>query len=209
MTNLDSSTDLRRSEMNIDDLMASVRIEIARSWSRSSTSALVLVGVHEALRRRAGASRDSMLEPTASPARFDPSRWPEGKAERLRAYEDLVDRVRERLRQLLAQGSRLAVVSRGDERLLDIPGLSISHHPQDQDGRYAGHYPPDAAAAIEQICALASARTEYLVLPATAYWWLDHYLDLASYLLPLTFHSDDDCTVFDLRAAKAQGGDTT
>ena len=161
------------------------------------------------LRRRAVALEPEPGETTAEPQRFDPSRWPLAKAERLEVYESLVDRVRKRVGSIAPPASRVALVSRGDERLLDLPGLRAEHFPQDRDGRYAGQYPPDGEAAMSLVQDLVAAGTDYLVLPATAFWWLDYYEEVADGLRPLAVHADEDCTVYDLRHALRPSGATT
>jgi hypothetical protein len=199
----------RRSSKALDARMAQIQTRLAQSASDSARMKVTLVAVHEVLRRRAA---NAVLEPdetTIEPRRFDPSRWPESNAERLEVYRSLVDRVRERIRLISPPASRVAVVSRGDERLLDVPGINIVHFPHDRNGRYAGHYPPDGEAAVLQVQDLASARTAYLVLPATAFWWLDHYAELGRFLEPLAVHADEDCAVYDLRQALKPRGATT
>ena len=48
---------------------------------------------------------------------------------------------------------------------------------------YAGHHPTDSAEALEHL--LGPPRHEapqYLVVPATSAWWLEHYEEFAGYL---------------------------
>ena len=72
-------------------------------------------------------------------------------------------------------GASVLVVSKGDESLLALPGRDRGcTFPQDGAGGYAGHHPRDGAAGDRRArgsCARAGA--EYLVLPATARWWLE------------------------------------
>ena len=79
-------------------------------------------------------------------------------------------------------GSSLLVVSKGDAALLELPGLTAAHFPQDGAGGYAGHHPLDSATAIAELEALRRGGAEYLVIPATARWWLDYYDGLARHL---------------------------
>jgi 2-methylisocitrate lyase-like PEP mutase family enzyme len=74
------------------------------------------------------------------------------------------------------------VVSRGDERIVDFPRHRGEHFPQAKDGLYAGHHPADSADAIARLEALRESGAEYLVIPGTSAWWLDHYAEFASYL---------------------------
>ena len=54
--------------------------------------------------------------------------------------------------------------------------------PRAADGTWAGHYPADAQAAVEQVEAVRRAGAAYLLLPEPAFWWLDHYAGLADHL---------------------------
>jgi hypothetical protein len=185
--------------------MERIRTRLARAASDSVRMRVTLVVVHDVLRRRAA---DAVFEPDENRTetrQFDPSRWPEGNLERLEVYEGLVSRVRERIRSISPPASHVAVVSRGDERLLDVSGLRVVHFPQDRDGRYAGHYPLDGAHAVAHVQDVAA---EFLVLPATGFWWLDHYLELARFLEPLAVYADEDCAVYDLRQGLNSRGAT-
>ena len=47
---------------------------------------------------------------------------------------------------------------------------------------YAGHYPADSSEAITQLEALRAKGAEYLLLPDTAFWWLDDYPEFHQHL---------------------------
>ncbi|MDB5305642.1 MAG: putative glycosyltransferase [Phycisphaerales bacterium] len=79
-------------------------------------------------------------------------------------------------------GATVAVVSKGDEELVALEGRQGWHFPRSADGGYAGFYPGDSASAVEHLEALRSAGAEYLVFPASAAWWLEHYAGLRSHL---------------------------
>jgi hypothetical protein len=97
-------------------------------------------------------------------------------------YAELVSRVRDEVAATVPPGASVLVVSKGDAALLDLGGLSAAHFPQDAAGGYAGHHPRDGAAATAELEGLRRAGAEYLVIPATARWWLDFYAELAAYL---------------------------
>ena len=82
----------------------------------------------------------------------------------------------------LEPGSRVLVVSRGDERIVDFARHHGEHFPQSDDGQYAGHHPADSADAIARLEALFASGAEYLVIPGTSAWWLEHYTEFATYL---------------------------
>jgi len=97
-------------------------------------------------------------------------------------YSRLVERIRAAVREEVPDGARVLVVSRGDRDLVDLGELEAGHFPQDPQGRYLGHHPRDSEDAIAQLEALRESGAEYLLLPVTSSWWLDHYEGLAAHL---------------------------
>lgn len=92
-----------------------------------------------------------------------------------RRYRDHVDRIRAQVRATVPKGARVLVISRGDEALLRLDGREGGHFPQTPTGLYAGHYPSDDREAVSHLEELQEAGAEYLVIPAEARWWLEHY----------------------------------
>lgn len=118
-----------------------------------------------------------------------------------REYVDLKDRVQEAVREAVPSGSTVLVVSRGDEELLALDGRKGWHFPQADGGVYAGYYPAGSAAAIAHLEALRAKGGEYLLLPRTSLWWLDHYPEFGRHLeqnYPLVAR-DESCLIFALR----------
>jgi len=76
----------------------------------------------------------------------------------------------------------VAVISKGDEALLNLDGRKAWHFPQDEQGSYLGYHPPDGAAAIAHLEQLRERGADYLVLPSTAFWWLEYYPELNEHL---------------------------
>lgn len=116
-------------------------------------------------------------------------------------YAELVARIQVEVAGALPPGASVLVISKGDPTLLDMPGLRTAHFPQDPAGGYAGHYPPDSAAATAAIEDLRRRGAEYLVIPATARWWLDHYEGFARHLatnLQLVADRPDACLIYGL-----------
>lgn len=115
-------------------------------------------------------------------------------------YRRLVERVRAAVGENIPAGASVLVVSRGDRDLIRLDGdLAGGHFPQDADGGYLGHHPSDSKEAVAHLEALRRDGAQYLVLPATSYWWLEHYADFAAHLrsrYPST--QLDGCTVFRL-----------
>ena len=113
----------------------------------------------------------------------------------------LVARVKNTMQAVLPAGSRALVVSRGDDRLLDVDGRSAGHFPQGDDGHYLGYHPADSADAIARLEALRGGGAQFLVIPSTAFWWLDHYRELQRHLdehYRLVTHRPDVCVVYAL-----------
>jgi hypothetical protein len=75
------------------------------------------------------------------------------------------------------------VVSNGDDELLKLGQNRHGwHFPQMQDGTYAGYHPGDSSEAIAHLSDLFKRGAQYVLLPQTAYWWLDFYPDLLRHL---------------------------
>ena len=119
------------------------------------------------------------------------------------AYADLAARVRSLVCLTVPPGAAVAVVSRGDAGLLRCDGRTAWHFPRDDAGNYAGFDPADGEETIEQLEVLRGQGLQYLVVPATAFWWLDRFADFARHLeahyreMPLP--AEDDCLIFDVR----------
>jgi hypothetical protein len=109
----------------------------------------------------------------------------------------------------LPADATVAVASKGDPALLKLGGRPARHFPQDDAGEYAGHNPADGAAAVDLLDAAREAGAQFLVLPATAFWWLEHYRDFRRHLetrwreVPLP--REDVCVIFDLRPRDPAG----
>lgn len=125
-------------------------------------------------------------------------------------YADLVSRVQAAVAEHVPPGASVLVVSKGDAALVELPGLSAAHFPQDGSGGYAGHHPHDSAVATAELEQLRRQGAEYLVLPATSRWWLDFYAEFAAHLAAhgeLVADVPDACLVFGLgRSPQPQAG---
>jgi hypothetical protein len=119
------------------------------------------------------------------------------------SYLSMVRRIRDIVHEQTPPGSRIIVVSKGDDALLRFEqGREASHFPQNQHGTYAGHHPAHSEAAIEHLEKQRSGGGEFLVFPATTYWWLSYYSDFGSHLrtnYTAIFHDEESCAIFDLR----------
>ena len=102
--------------------------------------------------------------------------------------------------EALPPEATVVVASRGDDELLELDGRRAWHFPQDEDGVYAGHYPADDAAAIAHLEQLRERGAGFLLLPATALWWLDRYPELGSHVREryTVALEDESCVIFSL-----------
>jgi GT2 family glycosyltransferase len=97
-------------------------------------------------------------------------------------YRRLKHQLRDFLADALPADARVAVVSKGDEELIRLPGLRADHFPRALGGGYAGFYPPDGTAAIAHLEWVRSTGAEFLAFPRTSEWWLGSYPRLRAHL---------------------------
>ena len=114
-----------------------------------------------------------------------------------------IDAVRRAVATALPPGSSVLVVSRGDPELLRLPDRTGRHFPSMPDGRYAGFHPADSAAALQQL-ERQLGDAQYLVFPASSFWWLDYYREFTDALNTRyeRVWSDADCVIFRLSARR-------
>ncbi len=99
------------------------------------------------------------------------------------SYRALTERIRELVAERVPRGSKVLVVSRGDDELLSFDERAGFHFPQAGNGVYAGHYPGDSREAIAHLEQLrATLEPDFLLFPETSLWWLDHYGGLRGHL---------------------------
>jgi GT2 family glycosyltransferase len=139
---------------------------------------------HERFLRDANRLEDEVRElqlrlEQASPA--GPGESPPLASDRL-GYRRLVERIRAEIEESVPEGASVLVVSRGDRALVELADRVGGHFPQSPDGGYLGHHPGDSAEAVAQLEKLRAGGAEYLVLPSTAFWWLEHYGGFAEHL---------------------------
>lgn len=113
-------------------------------------------------------------------------------------YLSLVARVRRAVRDSLPKEARVLVIGRGDEDLVQLSGRRAAHFPQDAAGDFAGEYPGSGVEAVEQLRELVGRSWDHLVIPATSFWWLDHYPEFRIHLLREwhAVHRDESCLIF-------------
>jgi hypothetical protein len=117
-----------------------------------------------------------------------------------------VRKVQAAAKRCIPGSANVLVVSRGDDDLLDLgEQITAGHFPQQPDGNYTGYHPGDSDEAIAQLDKLRHRGAEYLIFPASAYWWLEHYEGLRAHLEKFcTVESVEGCMIFSLRSTQAR-----
>lgn len=116
-------------------------------------------------------------------------------------YSRLIQRIQQLVEVAVPIDATVAVISKGDNRLLNLQGRNAWHFPQTSDGSYAGHYPEDSSQAISQLNSLRHKGATHLLIPNTSLWWLDHYQKLKQHLSQhhrLVTYQEDVCVIYDL-----------
>jgi hypothetical protein len=178
--------------------MTRIRACIARTDPADVRLRVLLVCAHERARRRC--ERDT--RPSIAVSR--PERVAAGKKDRhheIREYARLVPRICAVADRVLPDAAQVLVVSRGDDALLQLGRRVAGHFPQ-VGGKWAGFYPENGKDAVALLDALCAEGYQFIVFPATAFWWLEYYEKLASRLLARgrAIWHDGDCAIFALEA---------
>jgi glycosyltransferase involved in cell wall biosynthesis len=126
-------------------------------------------------------------------------------------YAELLGRIRECVEKAIPKNATVLVISKGDPELLDLHGRRAWHFPRAADGSYAGYYPKHGVQAIEWLEQSRRAGADYLLVPETSSWWLDHYCEFREHLYShycIHFQQQGVCDIFELRAlSDAHGTD--
>jgi GT2 family glycosyltransferase len=126
-------------------------------------------------------------------------------ASRRLGYRRLVERFRAAVGECVPSGATVLVVSRGDRDLVELEGREGGHFPQDANGEYLGHHPHDSGEAVARLEALREQGAQYLVVPSTAYWWLDHYSGFAEHLRDrYSMTNTEVCSIFALERSPVE-----
>jgi len=117
-------------------------------------------------------------------------------------YQELIGQIRAVVESALPAQASIVVASKGDLELLWFGGRPAWHFPCDDARDWAGFHPPNSDWAIGHLERMRDEGAEYLLLPATAHWWLSHYEQFAAHLrtrYPAIVEDIERCTIFDLR----------
>lgn len=116
-------------------------------------------------------------------------------------YQEQVRRIREVVRQALPPDATVLVISKGDDELLRLYGRRAWHFPGAADGSYLGYHPKSGTAAVLHLEALRASGAQFLLIPASALWWLDHYAGFRAHLdgrYREVVRNDDVCRIYSL-----------
>lgn len=122
-------------------------------------------------------------------------------------YEELCRAVGTAVAAATPPQSVVAVISKGDPKLVELEGRTGLHFPSDAEGRYAGFHPRTSEEAITLLDTARAAGAEYLCIPASAFWWLEHYQGFANWLgahCRSVGGAPDTCVVYELLRSPAQ-----
>jgi 2-polyprenyl-3-methyl-5-hydroxy-6-metoxy-1,4-benzoquinol methylase/glycosyltransferase involved in cell wall biosynthesis len=207
-----NTADLRVTVEGLKKRNAELSAQVETLLGREKDLREMLFDAHDQLMRRdeeIASTLATVLPPRpatdATPTRtaFSPQTLP-GK---FLVYQQLLQKIREVVGSAVPQSSKVLVISKGDDEMLKLQTCKGQHFPQTADGVYSGHHPADGGVAIQHLEQLRSAGSEFLLIPQTSMWWLDHYRDLKDHLdsrFPRVVDQPDICVVFDLTRAKPQ-----
>ena len=225
--------ELRRAVAEQTDYLDELAARVQLVLSRDNDLRAMLVGAHEQLMNRADEIRATLTaevqqavlqqsapgqstpQPTDAPVRaadldFVPGQHssPENLSKHIH-YRRLIRRIRETARAALPPGATVLVVSKGDEELLELgDGRKGWHFPQNEEGVYAGYYPPDSARAISHLEELRAKGAGFLLLPGTALWWFEEYEEFGRHLdgRHRRVHDDEACVIYELSGSWLEDG---
>lgn len=98
------------------------------------------------------------------------------------AYQRVVDDAHAIVGREVRPGEVVAILSRGDNLLVELPDRVGWHFPRLEDGTYAGYHPASSNEAIQHLEAVRERGARYLLVPRTARWWLEHYEQFRQHL---------------------------
>lgn len=187
-----------------DDFAAAMNrlLEDDRLWERLSAKGQAAV----AARHSRDAVRELLSDALTRVLPLDSARTARGvqpsRPSQQDDYMDAVARIVRVVQERLPSGSTVAVLSRGDDRLLEFASHRGLHFPQTESGAYTGSHPADSASALVHLDEVVQKGADYLLFPKTAFWWLGYYHDFSSYLRQTAERvvEDECCLIFKLRS---------
>jgi GT2 family glycosyltransferase len=119
-------------------------------------------------------------------------------------YQAEREAIRRIVTKMVPAGRTVAIATRGDAELLNIPDRHIWHFPRNERGEFSGCYPGNGTDAVKAVKELSATGAQYLVFPASGFWWLDYYAELRDYCrteCALIAEEPDHCLIFALPAS--------
>jgi GT2 family glycosyltransferase len=123
-------------------------------------------------------------------------------------YQAVVRRIRDLVREIVPEDGVIAVVSKGDESLLDLYGREAWHFPQEVNGDYAPQYPNGATTMIAHLEMLRAEGAEYLLIPKPMSGWFGGHPKFNQHVrrhYPVAVEQEDACTIFELEKSSTAG----
>jgi GT2 family glycosyltransferase len=117
------------------------------------------------------------------------------------AYEHMTRRIREIVAEKLPPEAVVVVVSRGDDALLQLEPRRALHFPPSEEGGWAGYHPATSEDAVLQLEAMRAAGGQFLLLPSSGLWWLEHYSSFGEHLeanYRVVVRDTDACFIYSL-----------
>ena len=147
-------------------------------------------------RPRCGGSRSAWTREEAEGAVERDGRSP---PTRRLGYRRLVERVRAAVARRSPAAPRSSSSAGATATLVELEDRAGRPLPPGPGGATSATTPATARRRSTSSSTCARGGAEYLVLPATSYWWLEHYGGFAEHLRePIPGHRADACTVFRL-----------
>jgi hypothetical protein len=85
--------------------------------------------------------------------------------------------------------------------LLQLESREALHFPPSEEGGWAGYHPATSEDAVAQLEAMRAAGGQFLILPRTGLWWLDHYSEFGEHLernYPVLVRDTETCVIYSL-----------
>jgi glycosyltransferase involved in cell wall biosynthesis len=101
----------------------------------------------------------------------------------------------------LPPGAVVAVVTKGEPRLVDLEGVTAWHFPQGSGGEWAGFHPASTDDVVHHLRQVQARGATHFLIPYWATWWLDYYRGLREAVLRggrLVADSPDGGVLFEL-----------
>jgi hypothetical protein len=113
-------------------------------------------------------------------------------------YEEQITEVHAAIGRCVPHGGNVAVISRGDGRLVEFAAHHGRHFPAHDDGSWIGYHPRHGADAVAHLDAAPRAGVTYLAIPAPMLWWLSFYPELRRELERRgeMVHSSEHCLIY-------------